>query len=92
MPVPTIEWKNNRVRIIDQSVLPNRFKFVQCTSAKDVYHAIKDLIIRGAPAIGIAGAFGMYLGIRNSKAKDFTYFYKQLRKIEKYLASSRPSA
>ena len=92
MPVPTIEWKNNRLKVIDQSVLPNRFKFVQCTSAKDVYHAIKDLIVRGAPAIGIAGAFGMYLGIRNSKAKDFTRFYKQLRKVEEYLASSRPTA
>ena len=92
MPVPTIEWKHNEVRIIDQSLLPNRLKFVKAKDEKDIYKAIRHLIIRGAPAIGIAGAFGMYLGVRNSRATDFARFYERVKAVERYLASSRPTA
>jgi len=92
MPVPTIVWIDKKVRIIDQSVLPNRKEFIDCSSAQDIYEVIKKLKIRGAPAIGIAGAFGMYLGVKNVRETGFNYFYKHVRKIEKYLASSRPTA
>lgn len=92
MPVPTIEWKSNCVKIINQCILPNKLEFIQCHSIKDIYLAIRNLKIRGAPAIGVAGAFGMYLGLRNSKAKNFDAFYKQLETAEDYLASSRPTA
>ncbi len=92
MPVPTIEWKRNRVKIIDQHLLPNKLKFVYCNNIKDIRKVISKLNIRGAPAIGIAGAFGMYLGVRGSKAKTFAPFYREIEKCEKYLASSRPTA
>lgn len=92
MPVPTIEWKNNKVKIIDQSKLPNKLEYVYCQNSKQMYRAIKDLIVRGAPAIGIAGAFGLYLGIRNSKVKDGKMFYKEVEREEKYMASCRPTA
>jgi len=92
MPIPTIEWKNNKARIIDQTALPNKLAFKDCSDEKDIYRAIKSLEIRGAPAIGIAGAFGMYLGLRNKNASDGALFLRKAEQIEKYLASSRPTA
>jgi len=92
MPVPTIEWKKDRVRIIDQARLPGHLRFIDCHTIKDIFTVIQRLNIRGAPAIGIAGAFGMYIGVRDSNAKDFSSFYKDVEKAEDYLASSRPTA
>lgn len=88
MPVPTIEWKSNRVKLIDQTLLPNKLKFVYCDSAKSLWDAIKTMKIRGAPAIGVAAAFGVYLGIRKSSGR----FFKDLDKVIKYIATSRPTA
>jgi len=88
MPVPTIEWKNNKVRIVDQTVLPHSLKFVYCNTARDMWNAIRTMKIRGAPAIGVAAAFGTYLGIKNSK----NTFFRDLEKTVKYIASSRPTA
>lgn len=92
MAIPTIVWKNGNVRIIDQSVLPNKLRFIDCRTKEDIFHIIRTLKLRGAPAIGVAGAFGMYLGLKDSKAKNFGAFYKEARSVEKYLASSRPTA
>jgi len=92
MSIPTIQWTDNRVKIIDQNALPDRLKFIYCNTVKDIWRVIKKLNIRGAPAIGIAGAFGMYLGITRSKTKTFVEFYKEAERSEKYLASSRPTA
>ena len=89
MPIATIEWKNKKVRIIDQVLLPEKLKFIDCDSAESIWHAIKRMNIRGAPAIGIAAAFGVYLGIRKSKEKTF---FKDLHKVIRYLAASRPTA
>ncbi|NQT22554.1 MAG: S-methyl-5-thioribose-1-phosphate isomerase, partial [Candidatus Omnitrophica bacterium] len=92
MPVPTIDWKKNRVKLIDQRLLPGKMKFIYCRNARDMRAAIKKMNIRGAPAIGIAGAFGMYLGTLKSKSRDFQSFYREIKSCEKYLASSRPTA
>ncbi|NQU95991.1 MAG: S-methyl-5-thioribose-1-phosphate isomerase [Candidatus Omnitrophica bacterium] len=89
MPVPTIEWKQNKVKIIDQSVLPGKMRFIYCTSTRSIWSIIKYMKIRGAPAIGIAAAFGVYLGVRNSTNKNFA---KDLNKTINYLATSRPTA
>lgn len=92
MPVETIAWKNNKVRYIDQTLLPARVKFVDCVSVPKLWRAIKRLEIRGAPAIGIAGALGAVLAANNSKSKDSAGFIKDLRRDIKYLATSRPTA
>jgi len=92
MPVPTIEWRRNRVKLIDQRLLPGKMKFIYCRNARDMRAVIKKMNIRGAPAIGIAGAFGMYLGTLKSKSRDFQSFYREIKSCEKYLASSRPTA
>ena len=92
MPSPTIEWVDGRVRLIDQTLLPNEFKHIYCDDVEDVWEAIKSLRVRGAPAIGIAGALGTVLGIWNSKSADYTFFAAELRQVTEYLATSRPTA
>jgi len=88
MPVPTIVWKNKKVRIIDQTFLPGKLKFIYCDSAKSIWNSIKKMNIRGAPAIGVAAAYGVYLGIAKSKKN----ILKDLEKVVKYLGTSRPTA
>ena len=80
MPIPTIEWKNNKVKIIDQTLLPHRVKFIFCDSAQSVWKVIRTMKIRGAPALGVAAAFGAYLGVRNSKR----HFFRDLGRTIKY--------
>lgn len=92
MPVETINWKNGKVVYIDQTLLPHKVKFVVCPDVKTLWHAIKTLKVRGAPAIGIAGALGVVLGVKDSKAKTKSAFLKEVDKAAKYLASSRPTA
>ena len=92
MPVETITWKNGHIRYIDQTRLPRELKFVDCGNLKKLWRAIKALEIRGAPAIGIAGALGVALAAKRSKAADIKGFFKELERAVKYLASSRPTA
>lgn len=92
MPIETIAWKNGRVRLIDQTRLPQRLVYIYPTDVKAMAEAIKSLRIRGAPAIGIAAAFGLYLGVRRSKAKDYRRFKKELDKVIVYLGGARPTA
>ena len=92
MPLPTIEWHDGKVRLIDQTLLPNELKYIECENVDEVWEAIKVLRVRGAPAIGIAGALGTVLGIWNSDAKSFSEFNEQLQKVTSYLAESRPTA
>ncbi|MBM4064900.1 MAG: S-methyl-5-thioribose-1-phosphate isomerase [Planctomycetes bacterium] len=95
MPLPTIEWEgdvNGRIRLIDQTLLPNELKYVYCDDIKSIWHAIKTLMVRGAPAIGIAGAMGVVLGIKEIQAKDTDAFLKELKRVTTYLGSSRPTA
>jgi methylthioribose-1-phosphate isomerase len=92
MKYETIRWKNNRVEIIDQRLLPGRLRYVPCRTARGMFAAVRKMKIRGAPAIGVAGAYGVYLGIRGSRARDYRGFKKGLDKTIKYLASARPTA
>ncbi|MFH1888778.1 MAG: S-methyl-5-thioribose-1-phosphate isomerase [Candidatus Omnitrophota bacterium] len=92
MRLKTIEWKNNGIRIIDQTKLPVRLQYMQIKDLKTLWTAIKELKVRGAPALGAAGALGIYLGIRGSRAKRFPAFVKELDRTAKYIASSRPTA
>ena len=64
MPVRTIEWRNGRVVMIDQRLLPTREVYRVYSDHREVARAIKDMVIRGAPAIGVAAAMGIALGAR----------------------------
>lgn len=95
MPLPTIEWEGDiggRVRLIDQTLLPTELKFVYCEDIKSIWHAIKTLMVRGAPAIGIAAAMGVVLGIKDIHAKNTDAFLKELKQVTTYLGTSRPTA
>lgn len=78
------------VEIIDQTLLPNEVKFLRLETAESIYEAIFELRVRGAPAIGIAAAFGMYVPAR--KIPDNADFYTELSRLGEYLISSRPTA
>ncbi len=60
MSLKTVEWKNNSVIMIDQTKLPNSLEYVTYTNYNEVADAIRNLVVRGAPAIGVSGAFGLY--------------------------------
>lgn len=80
MAIKTIEWKNNAVRIIDQTRLPHKLSFINCRDVKTLVSAIKKLKVRGAPALGVAAGFGVVLGANN------------IKKTIAQLAGSRPTA
>jgi len=88
----TITWKNRKVVLIDQTKLPGKIVFVECSTVKQVWQAIKTLKVRGAPAIGAAAALGMALGISKKNENCFSAFEKNLNDLFNYLASSRPTA
>ena len=92
MDIRTIEWKDGSIKLIDQTILPERFKYIYIRDLKSLWHAIKVLKVRGAPALGAAAALGVYIGIRESRAKDFTRFNKEMDKAISYIAASRPTA
>ena len=90
--VPTVEWKDGAVRILDQSRLPDKVTFVDCRDYETVGRAIKELWVRGAPAIGIAAAMGVALGAQSVKATEYDAFRKAVWAIADHLAATRPTA
>ena len=88
----TVEWKNNTVVMIDQTKLPNKLVYVKYKNYRDVADAIRNLVIRGAPAIGVAGAFGLALASLQSKAKTKEKLLEDLEKARKILFETRPTA
>ena len=90
--VPTVEWKDGAVRILDQSRLPDQVEFVDCRDYETVGIAIKELWVRGAPAIGITAAMGVALGAQAVKATEFDAFRKAVWAIADHLAATRPTA
>ena len=92
MAINTITWTNGAAKIIDQTKLPGKFEYITCRDAKRMWHAIKRLEVRGAPAIGVAAAFGVLLGIKTFKGSDRKKFNKYFEEICAYLATSRPTA
>ena len=88
----TIEWKNNKVVMIDQTKLPNKLVFVEYDDFNQVANAIRTLIVRGAPAIGVSGAFGLALAVLQSKATTKTDLLSDLENASKILFETRPTA
>jgi len=88
----TVEWKNNKVVMIDQTKLPNELVFVEYSDYIDVARAIKNLVVRGAPAIGVSGAFGLALASLQSKAATKEQLLSDLEEARKTLFETRPTA
>jgi methylthioribose-1-phosphate isomerase len=88
----TIEWTGSAARLLDQTKLPAETVYVDVGDERQMWDAIKRLVVRGAPAIGVAAAFGVYLGVRNEPPDDLLRFMTRLNEVCDYLATSRPTA
>ena len=88
----TVEWKNNKVIMIDQTKLPNELVFVEYDDFNQVANAIKTLIVRGAPAIGVSGAFGLGLAVLQSRANTKDGLISDLEIAKEILFATRPTA
>jgi methylthioribose-1-phosphate isomerase len=93
IPIPeTIAWKNGRLKLIDQTRLPEKLTYVWCDSVEEVWDAIKQLKVRGAPAIGVAAAYGVLVALRKFNPASSRQLIKKVDKAVDYLASARPTA
>ncbi len=90
--LPTVAWTDAGVVMIDQRKLPTKEVFVTCRTGAEVARAIKTMVIRGAPAIGVAAAYGLALEMRRSKAKGTRQFTVDFQKTCDLLAGTRPTA
>lgn len=90
--ISALSWKGDCLEILDQTRLPEATCHVQLRHAADVFEAIQSLRVRGAPAIGIAAAYGLYLGVRESAPVTREEFFRALDDQLSYLASARPTA
>lgn len=85
-------WQKDHVLLIDQNRLPAEYTLVEISNSDDMALAIKTMIVRGAPAIGVAAAYGMYLGAREIKTENRELFLTQLEKVAEKLRATRPTA
>ena len=92
MTLKTVEWKNNSVIMIDQTKLPNSLEYVTYTDYNHVADAIRTLVVRGAPAIGVSGAFGLALAALQCNAKEKDELINYLENAKKILFETRPTA
>lgn len=85
-------YKNNNIYFLDQRLLPQKIKYLKATNLKQVHKAIKDMVIRGAPLIGCAAAYGFILALKNIKFKSKSQLKNKLWNIAEFLKSARPTA
>lgn len=90
--IPTVEWKDGAVRLLDQSRLPEHIEFIDCRDYQTVAKAIRELRVRGAPAIGVTAAMGVALGAQEINTVDYDSFVKAVSTICDHLAATRPTA
>lgn len=92
-----LDDENNALILLDQTLIPNETKYLHLTTQEDIWEAIYELRVRGAPAIGIAAAFGYYIAAKNianaaGATQTYAEFAEKTKKAKEYLASSRPTA
>jgi methylthioribose-1-phosphate isomerase len=92
MRMKTLEWKKGCLYLLDQKRLPLQETYVRCSTYQETARAIKDMVVRGAPAIGVAAAFGMVLGARQSKTRSQIVFRKHMDQVGRILVQTRPTA
>jgi methylthioribose-1-phosphate isomerase len=90
--IQTLEWTDKGVRFIDQTKLPIEEIYVTCKTHEQVADAIRTMIVRGAPAIGVAAGMGIALGIKNSKAETVGDLKRDLDQICENMGKTRPTA
>ena len=90
--IQTLEWTDHGVRFIDQTKLPTEETYVNCTTYQEVADVIRNMVVRGAPAIGVAAAMGIALGVKNSKAESTGDLKRDFDQICDLIGKTRPTA
>jgi methylthioribose-1-phosphate isomerase len=90
--IPTIQWHGDTIRMIDQRKLPNRVVWFTCRGYKDVIRGIRNMVIRGAPAIGVAAAMGLAIGARSIRTKNYPTFRRRFEAMAAEMLEARPTA
>jgi methylthioribose-1-phosphate isomerase len=90
--IKTVEWTDAGVRFIDQTKLPTEETYVTCKTYEEVADAIRTMVVRGAPAIGVSAAMGVAIGVQQSKARDNAELQREFAQICDVLAGTRPTA
>ena len=90
--IPTVEWKDGTVRLLDQSLLPGKVEILECRDVETVARAIRDLRVRGAPAIGVTAAMGIALGAQTLPDESFEKFQEAFLSVCDTMAATRPTA
>ena len=90
--LPTIEWQDDAVVMVDQRKLPGKEIYVRCKTANEVAKAIKTMVIRGAPAIGVSAAMGLAMGVKKSTATGTRQLSAEFLKCCEVMAATRPTA
>jgi methylthioribose-1-phosphate isomerase len=91
-PVETLRWRGDRLELIDQRALPQRLEYASCTTAAEVAAAIRDMVVRGAPAIGCAAAYGVALEAARPAFASVEEFFRAVEATFGELAATRPTA
>jgi methylthioribose-1-phosphate isomerase len=92
MPIKTLQWTEEGLELIDQTRLPGELVYMTCRTPADVHDALRRLVVRGAPAIGVAAAYGLLLGLKDKKSKSKAEFREALSETAEYLKTARPTA
>lgn len=90
--IPTVEWKDGVVRLLDQSQLPGRVEMLECQDVESVVSAIRSLRVRGAPAIGVTAALGIALGAQSISDDEVSAFRRKISAVCRQFADTRPTA
>ncbi len=90
--ISPIEWKNFKLKVLDQTLLPHIKKYILCSHFKEVGEAIKDMKLRGAPLIGITAAMAVAMEMKKNKAGNYASLHRDLKTIADYLIKTRPTA
>ncbi|MCL2437306.1 MAG: S-methyl-5-thioribose-1-phosphate isomerase [Clostridiales bacterium] len=87
-----VKFKEGKLFLLDQSLLPNEERYIEIKTKEDIWNAIYKLQVRGAPAIGVAAAYGVYMSVRDIETEHVDSFKEQFGEIKEYINSARPTA
>lgn len=90
--VKAILFEDGKLHILDQTKLPLSEEYIEITTKEDIFEAIREMKVRGAPAIGVAAACGLYVSVKNFDENDIPRFKQKVRAVSKYIGTSRPTA
>lgn len=92
LDIEPVRYVNNKMILLDQTKLPTEEVYLEMETKEDVWDAIYKLKVRGAPAIGVAAAYGLYISVRNYESRDISGFTQALKDAKEYLVTARPTA